>query len=418
MPEEWIECTKCGARIQLTKALTGPIEARLRAHIEQDVNERAAALTKREGVLKSRESKLKETVEAELKSRIDAERKSLREQVAGEFDSKVKELEGNVSRVTTRAEKAEKAERELRASKEKLEEREKNLDLEIARKVEDAAKGIQTRTREEAAETLALRDREHALQIHGLNKQVEDLQQKLTQGSEQRQGDAFEVEIEELLRTTFPNDVIEPVPTGTRGADIVQKVRTPSGQVCGIIVWESKRTKDWHDDWINKLKEDTSRLHGDASILVSRALPEEIRSFGLLRGIVVTDFATSLPVAALVRVRLLEVARQKRVDETSGETRDQLYMYLTSPEFVGRIESVVVPLAAMKADLDSEVRAIESRWRKRRKEIERAERSIVGMYGDLQGIVGRAKLPEVSPLALPEGANRLEAGDAEDGQAK
>jgi hypothetical protein len=402
MPDDWIKCPECGANVQLTKALTGPIEARLRAHIEHEVTERAADLTKKENALKLREGKLKETVEAELKNRLATERKGLREQVEGDFVSRVKELEGAVSRVTSRAEKSEKAERELRASKDKLEEREKNLDLEIGRQVEEATKTIQGAAQASAAEGLALKEQEHTLQIDGLNRQVAELQQKLTQGSEQRQGDAMEVQLEEELRSAFPTDLIEPVPTGTRGADIVQRVRTPSGQVCGTIVWESKRTKDWHEDWITKLKEDAGRLHGDASILVSRALPDDVRTFALRNGVAVTNFGSALPVAALVRLRLLEVARQKRVDETSAETRDQLYQYLTSPEFVSRIESVVIPLAAMRADLDSEVRAIESRWKKRRKEIERAERSIVGMYGDLRGIVGGAKLPEVAPLALPD----------------
>ncbi|EQD32282.1 hypothetical protein B1B_17752, partial [mine drainage metagenome] len=123
------------------------------------------------------------------------------------------------------------------------------------------------------------------------------------------------------------------------------------------------------------------------------------------------NFACAIPVATLVRLRLLEVARQKRVDETSTETREELYRYLTSRDFISRVESIVLPLAEMKEDLDSEIRAIETRWKKRRREIDKAERSIVGIYGDLQGIVGRARLPEVSRLSLPEPVGP--AGEAE-----
>jgi len=402
MPEEFLECPKCGARIPLTKALTAPIEARLRAALEGDVAKREEELVKKEESLKQREKKLDKAVEAELKSQLPRLTQRLRREIGDEYDSKLKEATETINRTTQRAELAEKKERELRAERTKLEERAKALDLEVSRKVEEQSKVITEKVRDEIAEENRLKDQERAIQVEGLNKQIEDLKQKLAQGSQQLQGEALEVEIEEELRRAFPADVIEPVPAGTRGADIVQKVSTPSGQICGLIIWETKRTKDWNDGWVPKLKEDMGRLRGDAAILVSRILPTGARGFVFDRGVVVCDFTSAIPVAILVRLRLLEVARQKRVDETSTETREMLYQYLTSRDFVSRVESIVLPLAAMKQDLDSEIRAIEARWRKRRKEIEKAERSIVGIYGDLQGIVGQAKLPEVARLALPE----------------
>lgn len=401
MAEEFLECPKCGAKIPLTKALTAPIEARLRATLEADVRKRAEDLSRNEEALKQREGKLNKTVDAEVKARLPKLTQHLRQELTEEYDTRIKELGENAARATTRAEKAEQKERELRAERTKLEEREKALDLEVARQVEENSTAIKEKIRAEIGEANRLKEQERALQIEGLTRQVEDLQQKLAQGSEQRQGEALEVEIEQELRRAFPTDVIEPVPAGTRGADIVQKVLTPAGQACGSIVWETKRTKDWNDGWVAKLKEDTNRIGGETSILVSRVLPEGVRGFTFSRGIVICDFGSAIPVATLVRLRLIEVARQRKVDETSVETREQLYQYLTSHDFVSRVENIILPLAAMKADLDSEMRAIEGRWRKRRREIEKAERSIVGIYGDLQGIVGHAKLPEVNRLALP-----------------
>jgi hypothetical protein len=410
MVEDFLECPKCGAKIPLTKSLTAPIEARLRATLEAEVTKKVEELSKKEETLKLREGKLSKTIEAEVKSRLPKLTLNLRHELSEEYESKLKELGEGTARATARAEKAERNERELRAERSKLEEREKALDLEVARQVDEHSVAIREKVRAELTEATRLKDQERALQIEGLTKQVEDLQQKLTQGSEQRQGEALEVEIEEELRRAFPADVIEPVPSGTRGADIIQKVVTPSGQSCGSIVWETKRTKDWNDAWIPKLKEDTNRIGGEASILVSRVLPEGTRNFGFSRGIVVCDFGSAIPVATLVRLRLIEVARQRKVDETSVETREQLYQYLTSHDFVSRVENIILPLIAMKSDLDSEIRAIEGRWRKRRREIEKAERSIVGIYGDLQGIVGQAKLPEVSRLALP-GVSTTENAD-------
>ncbi len=411
MAEEFLECPKCGARIPLTKALTAPIEARLRSSIEGEVAKRAEELAKKENALKTREARLEKSIQTEVNSRLPKLTQRLRKELAGQYESNVKELRETLERTTERAEKAEDAERKLRGQRAEFEERVKRFDLEVARKVEEAGKGIEKRVLAEAMEASRLKEQEHALQIQGLTERVEELQQKLAQGPEQRQGEALEVEIEEELRRAFPSDVIEPVPTGTRGADIVQKVVTPGGQLCGSIVWETKRTKDWNEGWIAKLKEDSNRINGDASILVSRVLPEEVRGFALSRGVVICDFGSALPVAALVRLRLIEVARQKKVDETSVETRELLYQYLTSRDFVSRVENIILPLSTMRSDLDSEIRAIEARWRKRRKEIEKAERSIAGIYGDLQGIVGQAKLPEVARLALPEPAADTEPGE-------
>lgn len=401
MPEDIIECPKCGTKIPLTKALTAPIEARLREALQGEVEQERKALEKREKSLRDRENKLDKKVEAELNARLPELTRKIRKDVNAEHDRQISEIQSSLELTTARAERAEKEERELRKDKQRVEEREKTLDLEIERKIEAASKGVEKRVRDEVAEADRLKEQERALQVEGLHRQIADLQQKLTQGSQQSQGEALEMELEGELRRTFPGDTIEPVPTGTRGADIIQKVVTPSGQQCGIIVWETKRTKDWSAGWISKLKEDQSRLRGDAGILVSKTLPDGIRNFSFDRGIVVTSFACAIPVATLVRLRLLEVARQKRVDETSTETREELYKYLTSGDFVSRVESIVTPLAEMKSDLDSEIRAIETRWRKRRREIEKAERSIVGIYGDLQGIVGRSQLPEVSHLSLP-----------------
>jgi hypothetical protein len=50
-----------------------------------------------------------------------------------------------------------------------------------------------------------------------------------------------------LLRQKFPRDVIEPVPKGEFGGDLIQRVVGPAGQVCSSILWEAKRTKNWAD---------------------------------------------------------------------------------------------------------------------------------------------------------------------------
>ena len=307
MAEETIVCPKCGTKIPLTKALTAPIEARLRASIEKEVVERGEELERREKALKLREAKVEDRVKSGIEAQLPKLTERLRREVGTEFERKLKEVQDDLKSTTERAERAEEEERQLRKARKDVEDRAKALDLEVARKVDEASKQIETRLKANLEEADRLKEQERQLKEDGLRKQIEELKQKLEQGSQQMQGEALELEIEEELRRAFPTDVIDPVPTGTRGADIVQRVFTPSGQPCGIIVWETKRTKDWSDSWIAKLKEDTGKLQGDASVIVSRVLPEGVRTFAFEKGVVVTSFACALPVGTLIRLHVFSV---------------------------------------------------------------------------------------------------------------
>ncbi|MGL1260134.1 DUF2130 domain-containing protein, partial [Vibrio parahaemolyticus] len=70
----------------------------------------------------------------------------------------------------------------------------------------------------------------------------------------QLQGEVQELLLEEILKQTFPFDKIEEVGKGVRGADCIQIVRNGTGTEVGKIIYESKRTKDFSQDWIEKLK--------------------------------------------------------------------------------------------------------------------------------------------------------------------
>ena len=77
-----------------------------------------------------------------------------------------------------------------------------------------------------------------------------------------------------------------------------------------------------------------------------------------------------------------------------------IYQYLTGPKFKHRIEAIVEKFSDMQADLDKERKAMTRLWAKREMQIQGVIESTVGMYGDLQGIAGRA-LPEIEGLELP-----------------
>ncbi|PJC48836.1 MAG: DUF2130 domain-containing protein, partial [Candidatus Omnitrophica bacterium CG_4_9_14_0_2_um_filter_42_8] len=136
-----------------------------------------------------------------------------------------------------------------------------------------------------------------------------------------------EIELEEMLKSAFPYDIIEPVPKGIRGADVLQKVHSPMGQYCGTIIWESKRTKGWNDDWIDKLKDDQREIKADIAVLMSIVLPKEINGFTQFKGVWVTSYPLAIAVAAALRANLIEVSSAKQAAVGKAEKMEAIYNY-------------------------------------------------------------------------------------------
>ena len=185
------------------------------------------------------------------------------------------------------------------------------------------------------------KDLEKEKLIEAMKNQIEELKRKAEQGSQQLQGEVLEIELEELLNKNFPYDTIMPVPKGLRGADVIQNVCTPSGQQCGTIIWESKRTKAWSDAWIDKLKEDQREAKSDIAVIVSIALPKDMTGIGQINGVWVTDFTLAIGLAEALRVTLIEVAKTKTSAEGKSSKMEMLYEYLSGPEFRQQIEGIV-----------------------------------------------------------------------------
>jgi len=208
-----------------------------------------------------------------------------------------------------------------------------------------------------------------------------------------------ELELEAMLRAKFPFDSIEPVAKGEFGGDALQRVVGPNGLACGSILWESKRTKNWSDGWLAKLREDQRNAKAEVAVIVSHALPKGIDSFDNVDGIWIASPRAALPVAAILRHGLLEIGLARSAAEGQHGKTELVYQYLTGPRFKQRVEAIVEAFSTMQKDLDNERKAILKQWAKREAQIERVMNATVGMYGDLQGIAGKS-LQEIEGLEM------------------
>ena len=313
-------------------------------------------------------------------------------------------LEGQLAEERRRCQEAQQAELELRKEKEVVEARGRELDLEVARRVD----GEKLRLAQQ--QDLKLKEKDKL--IEDLRTALEDAKRKSEQGSQERQGEVLEIDIETELARRFPQDTILPVAKGARGADLVHEVRDRALRVCGTIVWEIKNTRHWQPAWIDKLKADQRAIGANLAVLVSTALPDSVVEFGRLDGVWVAGLRAWPALAVALREQLIEVAFAHGATEGKSEKMELLYHYLAGDQFRRRIEATVEAFTALQRGLDGERRAMERIWKEREKQIDRVLANTAGMYGEVRGILGQS-MPPVLALELGAIAGRLEDATAE-----
>lgn len=410
-----ISCPECGTEIEITEALSTQLGEKLRKEFEAKERERDKQFAQREAELKGLEEsvgKQRESLDQELAARLAAEREKLRAEEAAKAKEQIaielRDKESELSSAREKLQLAQQSELELRKKARELEEAKQELDLTLARTLDEERAKIREAAMKEAHDERQLKDAEKDKLIGDLRTQIDDLRRKSEQGSQQLQGEVLEVAMEELLRQHFPFDEITPVPKGIHGGDVVQTVRDASGTVCGVILWESKRTKNWSDGWLPKLRDDQRAAKAQLAILVSIELPKDVTTFRYTDGIWVTSSSCAISLASALRAGLIEVAAAKRSLDGRHDKMEVLYTYLSGQEFRHRVEGIVEAFVTLREELEAEKRATQRIWAKREKQLERAVTQTAGMYGDLSGIIGGA-LPRIERLELPLLTGSLEA---------
>jgi hypothetical protein len=394
------------------------IEELKRQTAEKD--EKLSALQKTELHLRRQKRELEDkekTLDLELQRKLSEEREKIKSEAAKEVREvvsiEIRDLRNQAAERDRKIAEAGKIELDLRKQNRELEERGKSLELEVVRKVDAERAKIQEDTARQLQEEHRLKDAEKDKKLQDALKVNDELRRKLQQGSQQTQGEVLELELEELIKTSFPADQVEPVPKGVNGADVIQRVMSKSGHLCGTIVWESKHTKTWNEGWLSKLKDDQRLVKADIAVLVSEALPKDCRSFGQYEGVWVCDSHSAVNLGVALRSQLVEVAMTKLPAVGKNEKMEILYRYLSGPEFKQRVEAIVEAFVAMQEDLQEEKRVTERRWARREKQIQKVISNTSGMYGDFQGLIGSSlqTIPLLAPGDETSSPAEIPAGD-------
>lgn len=453
--EPTITCPSCNTEIKLTESLAAPLIDSTRKMYEQRLAKQHAEVTKREEVIKTREQELtkqqealdtvvaekiaaereKLTVEstkreqklkereialvkekeaidtmvaAQLKSeraRIAAdEAKRIKLQLGDDLEQKTKQIADLTTVLKQRDEKlaeAQNAQAELIRKQRELDDAKREMELTIETRVQELLGKVRESAMKDAEQELSLKIIEKDQTIDSMKKQIDELRRKAEQGSQQLQGEALELQLESMLSRKFPLDSIEPVPKGEHGGDVLQRVISPTGARCGTILWESKRTKNWSDGWLVKLREDQRQAKAEIAIIASAVLPPGVDSFDQIDSVWIVHPKCILPVAMSLRHMLMEVNTARAASDGQATKMEMMYGYLTGPKFRLRVQAIVEAFSMMGEDLLKEKKAAMKQWAKREEQIHRVMEATVGMYGEMQGIAGKT-LGEIEGLEISE----------------
>lgn len=401
-----IKCPNCGHVFDVENVLAADIEQKYQQQyqdklnqsltkMEEDKRKLAADLQQFEEKKKKENELFAQKLQQE-KLKMETEiQEQMRKSISADYENKLRLLQNNNNDNEEKLKEARKKELEFLQKEQQLKNKEAELEITLQKKLQEERTNLTEQIRHQENEKNSLNEtsyklklKELELQLNEQKKLADEMKRRAEQSSMQRQGEVQELLLESILKESFPFDIIEEVGKGVEGADCIQVVRNSSGTPCGKIIYESKRTKTWSNNWVDKLKADMRNRGADVAILVTQAFPKDMERFGEKDGIWICSFTEVNSVAHLLRKGILTVHEIQRSEENKGDKMQLLYNYLTGNEFKGQVEGIVEGFMAMKQSIMKERIQMEKMWKEREKQLEKVLISTSGMYGSVKGIAG------------------------------
>ena len=319
----------------------------------------------------------------------------LRRSISSDFENQLKILQQANNDNEEKLKSARQKELDFLKKVQELKNKEDEMEIALQKKLSEERVALTDLIRRQEVEKNTIRENEHNLKLRELEKQLEDqkklaneMKRKAEQGSMQLQGEVQETALEEILRNNFPFDAITEVGKGIRGADCIQLVRNNFGQECGKIIYESKRTENFGNDWIEKFKKDMRSTGADIAVLVTKKMPKEMDCFGLKEGIWICTFSEVKALANVLRDGIIRVYNSAKSQENKGDKMHLLYNYLTSNEFSEQWKAIREGFMSMKRSIQTERNAMEKMWKAREMQLSKVLLNSSHIQGSIEGIAG------------------------------
>jgi len=376
-----IKCPNCGHEFEPTDSIREEVQRELR--------------TKMTEWQKQQQQKFDAQLLDEKKKTQQETEERIQKSITSDFENKLRLLEQSNKDNEEKLKLSREKELEFLKKEQLLLSKEQELDLRLQKMLLEERTKLAEVIRKEEADKVSLKETEYQLKnkeleekLEAQKKLVDEMKRKSEQGSMQSQGEAQELLLEDLLRQSFPYDSIEEVGKGVKGADCILLVRNQYGQECGKIIFESKRTKDFSEQWIEKLKADMRSQAADVAVIVSQAMPKDMDRFGMKEGVWICSFAEAKALTHVLRDGIVRIAQATKGQENKGEKMQMLYDYLTGNEFGEQWKAIREGFMSMKISIQKERDAMEKLWKQREKQLEKVLLNAAHIRGSVEGIAG------------------------------
>ena len=401
-----VKCPSCNHSFPIEEVMTEEYKKQLRKQMQQYTQQKEDEFRKKEEEFRKKEDGFlssQRQQQEQFEQRLIEEKRqmqqnieqSMRKSIQADVEHQMRMLENSVKESEEKLRASRQKELEFMQKEQSLKQREEELELVTQRKLQEQREALAEQIRKQEAERFAMRDNEYQFKVRELEKQLDDqkrlaeeMKRKAEQGSMQLQGEVQELILEEQLRSYFPFDMVNEVGKGIRGADCIQTVRNSFGQECGKIIYESKRTKDFGVDWIEKLKKDMRNTGADIAVIVTQCYPKDMDCFGEKDGVWICSFTEVKAVSYVLRETVMKTSAILKAQEGKGDKMHLLYDYLMSNEFKEQWKALREGFTSMRMSILRERDAMEKLWKAREKQLEKVLLSAVHIQGSIEGIAG------------------------------
>ncbi|MFN0290717.1 DUF2130 domain-containing protein [Pedobacter helvus] len=409
MPTE-IKCPNCNHAFPIEEVMAEEYKKELREQMasfkkkqQEDFDKKAQALEQQkkqqeelfEAQKKQQELAFEQRLAKEKEALQTAVSENLRKSISADFENRLKMANESNKENEEKLKAARQKELEYLQMANEMKRKEEEMELSIQKKIAEEREKMAVDIRTIENQRLAQAELDFKMKLAEKDKQLEDqkklaeeMKRKAEQGSMQLQGEIQELALEELLRSSFPFDLVQEVGKGVRGADCIQTVRNNFGQECGRIIYESKRTVAFANDWIEKLKTDMRSQGAEIAVLVTQNMPKDMNCFGLKDGVWICTFNEVQALAAVLRDGILRLFNAAKSQENKGDKMHMLYDYLTSNEFSEQWKAIREGFMSMKLSIQKERDAMEKLWKAREKQLDKVLLNAAHVRGSIEGIAG------------------------------
>ena len=321
-----IKCPNCAHEFDVEEALSGKLEAHFKEEYERKVSEQADKFHAKEELLakdmeafEEKKEKENEIFKERLAKQVEKEKENIQKSTQESFEQQLKALSDENEKKKAENRKLKAAEIDLLQRENNLKEKTEELQLEVEKEMLEKQSEIEEKGRAKEREAHLLREKEFQKKLEDQKKLIDEMKRKAEQGSMQLQGEIQELALENLLAMSYPFDDIAEVGKGIRGADCIQTVRNRLQQVCGSIVYESKRTKAFAGDWIDKLKQDQITAKADIAVIVTETMPSDMDRFGEKDGVWICGFHEVKSLSFVLREMLIKTHSVKSSEVNKGD---------------------------------------------------------------------------------------------------